>query len=564
MLGIDSLRQLAFKFLSKQELGNYHFQSEFMRPFHVIMTTKSLETHQLILSVIESLVKQVSENLKSGWISVFACLQVASSHQSEQNLLAHATDILKQIESCSFKGGALVKCENFRAFAACLNALIANKASTDDIRNFAWTALENHIAFLKSAQDPAATSSAGEITSHWMSVFKSLSLCMSDIRSFVHEKAISILFESIFINSIEYIDGETTQIFLRAVLIPWLDDLLHSIGDGIPIELGMALILQTSESFNKVIKAHFEDRFHKYMLEILNFNLLLAFFDRSDKIAQLGLANIRSSLIGNVRFQDMAKFDQVVEGCIKLISGTIPEQLLENTNLTTLASLPFNPERIVSVCSTHLNVIQLIGDLIDSLASEGNQIGEPQLAAIAKLMDALSRSRDFASRFNAEIPLREKYKALGFMRDLKQLPGLLKQERAASTVSLKILFLVELNSNNFDSNNEKLALCRSKLRIVCNDLVDSYVAKETKLGTVAVQIRDTLIDEIERDINGLVPLINSVIIGGFEKMAPNEFFANREWIFEILLKLVKVNNASIRANVSVIMNSRIKPILARN
>jgi Pyruvate/2-oxoacid:ferredoxin oxidoreductase gamma subunit len=147
------------------------------------------------------------------------------------------------------------------------------------------------------------------------------------------------------------------------------------------------------------------------------------------------------------------------------------------------------------------------------------------------------------------------------MRDLKQLPGLLKQERAASTVSLKILFLVELNSKNFDVANEKLAQCRSSLRDVCNELVDNYIAKETKLGTVAVQIRDTLIDEIEREINGLVPLVNTVIIAGFSRMTESEFFHNREWIFDLLCKLVKVNNAAIRASVAAIMQQRIRAVL---
>ena len=561
LFGIDSLRQLALKFMTtKQELGNYHFQSDFMRPFHEIIKSDSIskETQEMIVSVMDSLVQQVSENLVSGWISVFSCLRMAPGN--------HACEILRRIQTNT---KALLKGDNFREFSLCLTAALSAHEEEETLAAFAWDSFETHIDFICSCSFVQETAAADERRSHWLSVFRALAQFMADPRDRVREKAVEILFSRIFHRSIDSVDRETIQIFLRAVLIPWLDDTLHAVGDSISWELGMQVVDQVSLAFNFVIKTHFELHFCNYMFEILNFNLILIMFDRNDKIPQLGLANIRASLIGNVRFEDLGKFDQVVEGLVKILAGTTPHQLLESpTNhlLSSSSSLPFNPERIVTVCSTHLSVIQLVGDLIDSLllTSSDKMITEPQLGSVVKLMDALFRSKDFASRFNSEIQLREKYKSLGFMRDLKQLPGLLKQERAASTVSLKILFLVELHSGNFDINNEKLNICRTKLRIVCCDIVDTYIAKETKLGTVAVQIRDTLIDEIEREINGLIPLINSVIIAGFEKMTQPEFMENRHWIFDILLKLIKVANSSIRESVSAIMHSRIKPIVARN
>ncbi len=37
MYVIDALRQLAMKFLEKDELSNYHFQEQFLKPFEYIM-----------------------------------------------------------------------------------------------------------------------------------------------------------------------------------------------------------------------------------------------------------------------------------------------------------------------------------------------------------------------------------------------------------------------------------------------------------------------------------------------------------------------------------------------
>ena len=36
MYAVDSLKQLAMKFLEKNEMANYHFQKEFLKPFELI------------------------------------------------------------------------------------------------------------------------------------------------------------------------------------------------------------------------------------------------------------------------------------------------------------------------------------------------------------------------------------------------------------------------------------------------------------------------------------------------------------------------------------------------
>ena len=41
MYAIDSLKQLAMKFLEKEELAHYHFQKEFLKPFETIMQNNS-------------------------------------------------------------------------------------------------------------------------------------------------------------------------------------------------------------------------------------------------------------------------------------------------------------------------------------------------------------------------------------------------------------------------------------------------------------------------------------------------------------------------------------------
>ena len=37
MYAVDSLRQLAMKFLERDELANYSFQNDFLKPFVIVM-----------------------------------------------------------------------------------------------------------------------------------------------------------------------------------------------------------------------------------------------------------------------------------------------------------------------------------------------------------------------------------------------------------------------------------------------------------------------------------------------------------------------------------------------
>ena len=52
MYAVDSLRQLAMKFLEKSELANYHFQKDFLKPFeYVIAKNQSLQIRELVCAL---------------------------------------------------------------------------------------------------------------------------------------------------------------------------------------------------------------------------------------------------------------------------------------------------------------------------------------------------------------------------------------------------------------------------------------------------------------------------------------------------------------------------------
>eukprot|EP00300_Choanocystis_sp_HF-7_P013298 c18240_g1_i2.p1 GENE.c18240_g1_i2~~c18240_g1_i2.p1 ORF type:complete len:834 (+),score=207.49 c18240_g1_i2:1-2502(+) len=80
MYAIDSLRQLAMKFLEKEELENYQFQKEFLKPFEKIATQNPNRTiRELVLQCVENLVLSKISNIRSGWKPIFGVCAVCAN-----------------------------------------------------------------------------------------------------------------------------------------------------------------------------------------------------------------------------------------------------------------------------------------------------------------------------------------------------------------------------------------------------------------------------------------------------------------------------------------------------
>eukprot|EP00897_Mesotaenium_endlicherianum_P003192 jgi/Mesen1/2900/ME000175S02055 len=109
MYAIDSLRQLAMKYLERAELANFTFQNDIMKPFVVIMrTSKVASIRELVVQCI----------VQSGWRSVFMVLTTA------------AADVLESIVENAFENVEQVVLEHFDqvvgdCFMDCVNCLIA-------------------------------------------------------------------------------------------------------------------------------------------------------------------------------------------------------------------------------------------------------------------------------------------------------------------------------------------------------------------------------------------------------------------------------------------------------
>ncbi|XP_023538858.1 brefeldin A-inhibited guanine nucleotide-exchange protein 2-like [Cucurbita pepo subsp. pepo] len=141
IFAMDSLRQLSMKFLDREELANYNFQNEFMKPFVIVMRKSSaVEIRELIIRCVSQMVLSRVNNVKSGWKSMFMVFTTAA-YDDHKNIVLLAFEIIEKIIRDYFP--YITETET-TTFTDCVNCLIAftNNRFNKDISL-------NAIAFLR-------------------------------------------------------------------------------------------------------------------------------------------------------------------------------------------------------------------------------------------------------------------------------------------------------------------------------------------------------------------------------------------------------------------------------
>lgn len=120
IFAMDSLRQLALKFMDCEELANYNFQREFLKPFAIVMRkSRAVEIRELIIRCVSQLVFTRVKSVKSGWRSMFMVFTTAS-YDEHKNIVLLAFEVIERIIKDHFP--YITKTEN--TFTDCINCLI--------------------------------------------------------------------------------------------------------------------------------------------------------------------------------------------------------------------------------------------------------------------------------------------------------------------------------------------------------------------------------------------------------------------------------------------------------
>lgn len=157
---IDSLRQLSMKFLEKDELANFQFQSQFFQPFAYIMQNNSQPVaKELIVQCFLRMVQARAQNIKSGWKTVFSVLQHAA-RDSHESLVATTFEFVQSILTGHFPQlhFALPECCN------CLVSFGRNTFTSSSLKSIDFIVLcvNQLIATVRKAQAEESKTSKDE------------------------------------------------------------------------------------------------------------------------------------------------------------------------------------------------------------------------------------------------------------------------------------------------------------------------------------------------------------------------------------------------------------------
>eukprot|EP00258_Populus_trichocarpa_P048429 XP_024464448.1 brefeldin A-inhibited guanine nucleotide-exchange protein 1 isoform X2 [Populus trichocarpa] len=212
---MDSLRQLAMKFLEREELANYNFQNEFLRPFVIVMQkSSSTEIRELIVRCISQMVLSRVSNVKSGWKSVFMVFTVAASDE-RKNVVLLAFETMEKIVREYFPYITETERTTFTDCVRCLTTFTNSRFNSDVSLNaiafLRFCALKladgGLICNVKSRVDdlsiPIVDEVALDVENHsnkddhasfWIPLLTGLSKLASDPRSAIRKSALEVLF----------------------------------------------------------------------------------------------------------------------------------------------------------------------------------------------------------------------------------------------------------------------------------------------------------------------------------------------------------------------------------
>ncbi|CAL5401165.1 unnamed protein product [Camellia sinensis] len=545
IFAMDSLRQLSMKFLEREELANYNFQNEFMKPFVIVMRkSDAVEIRELIIRCVSQMVLSRVNNVKSGWKSMFMVFTTAA-YDDHKNIVLLAFEIIEKIVRDYFP--YITETES-TTFTDCVNCLIAFTNT-----RFSKGISLNAIAFLrfcaaKLAEGDLGSSSRnkekeasgkiypsspqngkdrkqnnGDLTvkdDHlyfWFPLLAGLSELSFDPRAEIRKSALQVLFETLRNHGHLFSLPLWERVF-ESVLFPIFDYVRHAIDpsgggspdQGIDGDMGEldhdAWLYETCTLALQLVVdlfVKFYNTVNPLLWKVLM--LLVSFIKRPHQsLAGIGIAAfVRLMSNAGDLFSD-DKWLEVVLSLKEAANTTLPdfsyivngvwsnEEALsrQNNNDTTGSGMPDDDSEDLRSQSLYAALsdakcraaVQLL--LIQAVMEMYNMY-RPQLSAknILALFDALHAIAFHAHKINSDITLRSKLQELGSITQMQD-PPLLRLENESYQTCLT--FLQNLVLDRPEKYEE--AEVESFLIDLCREVLQFYVeiARSEKMSESSV------------------------------------------------------------------------------
>ncbi|KAL0083524.1 hypothetical protein F4703DRAFT_1862480 [Phycomyces blakesleeanus] len=509
---LDSLRQLAMRFLEKEELPHFKFQKDFLMPFrNILANNPDVAIKDMVLRCLSQMILARAQNIRSGWKTMLSVFATGARETSES--IVHMTfDIVRSVANERFHD--IIANGTFPDYISCLIEFSKNKKfqkislpALDMIRGTIPAMLEIAEKNTIEITDVHASNSAGQtaqtdddfLVKFWFAVLyglKEVTMHSDDVE--VRKRALQYLFDTLK----EYGSSFTPEFWTtvsRQIVFPLFDD-LKSDSDHqrtmTPEDLSVWLSTTMIEALRNVVDLYtfYFENIKGMMRPILGlFGVCIT--QDNDTLARIGCECLEQYIETNVEKFDPSCWDLVAETFVNLFEKTTAHGLFDDTEdlvdkvkaipaasndttnqyseTTTIQHADVNEERqhsfqqVIVKCVLQLMLIQTVSEL---LSKDAVYFAFPA-HHLMQIMECLGRSFHFAKRFNGDNDLRMALWRFGFM---KQLPNLLKQETSSGGCYVSILMRMYANLENISDRDDRRVEIENTLIPLCNEIFTLY------------------------------------------------------------------------------------------
>ncbi|KAJ7638783.1 hypothetical protein FB45DRAFT_903821 [Roridomyces roridus] len=478
IFALDSLRQLAMRFLEKEELPHFKFQKDFLKPFeHAMIHNPNPDIRDMVLQCLQQMIQARVQNMRSGWRTMFGVFQAASKVLTEK-IATSAFEIVTRLNKDHFN--AIVRHGAFADLTVCITDF-CKVSKYQKISLLAIAMLRGVIPVMLECPEcswshptsPTATMDDNMIKYWYPVLFGFYDIIMNGEDLEVRRLALDSLFTTLKTYGstypVEFWDTVCQELLfpIFAVLKSSQDVSRFSTQEDMSVWLSTTMI----QALRNLIDLYtfFFDILERTLDGLLDL-LCVCICQENDTLARIGTSCLQQLLENNVTKLSAARWERVAMTFVKLFKTTTPHQLFDESlrveidgsspelaesgdlNGQTILPAPLSPnseqmrtdvkttsadrrrifKQIIVKCVLQLLLIETTNDLLRN-DQVYNTIPPEHLL---RLMGVLDHSYQFARSFNDDKELRTGLWKVGFM---KHLPNLLKQESSSASTLVHIL-----------------------------------------------------------------------------------------------------------------------------
>ncbi|KAI4490527.1 hypothetical protein M0804_003471 [Polistes exclamans] len=480
---VDSLRQLATKFIEKGEFANFRFQKDFLRPFeHIMKKNRSPVIRDMVVRCVAQIVHSQAPNIRSGWKNIFSVFHHAASDRDE-SVVELAFSMTGKIINELYAEDFSIMVDSFQDAVKCLSEFACNASFPDTsmeairlMRSCASYIVANPNLFAEGMMDDSGIVSEEDRAwvRGWFPLLFELSCVVSRCKLDVRTRALTVLFDVVKTHGASFKPHWWKDLF----------QVLFRIFDNMKLpeqhtEKAEWMTTTCNHALYAIVDvfSQFYDTLGPLLLGQLYSQLLWCVQQDNEQLARSGTNCLENLVISNGIKFDEKTWDNTCRCVLDIFESTLPTALItwkppspnnENAKYKLFSALLIK-------CVVQLELIQTIdnvvfypatsrkedqenlalaqADMLNGKPSElgvqggGDQQKEEQgmycsltTTHLLQLVECLLKSHRFAKTFNSNHEQRQLLWKSGFYCNMKSETGLLNQEIQSLACALRILF----------------------------------------------------------------------------------------------------------------------------